>query len=62
MGISSYMLLISSVLFFAVTVFALYRHPSAADISNRVRVRFCPPKDIPVELYIKVFVGYRSRY
>ena len=37
------------------------RHPAAANVSNCVKVRFTPPKDIPVELYIKVFVGYRNR-
>jgi len=38
------------------------RHPAAASVSNCVKVRFAPPKDIPVELYIKVFVGYKTRY
>jgi len=37
-------------------------HPSASSVSNSVKVRFTPPKDIPVELYIKVFVGYKNRY
>jgi len=38
------------------------RHPSAGSVSNAVKVRFTPPKDIPVDLYIKVFVGYKNRY
>jgi len=36
-------------------------HPSASNVSNTVKVRFAPPKDIPVELYIKVFVGHKNR-
>lgn len=54
---------IRSVVIFAEGIFdgeSYCVHPAATSISNCVKVRFAPPKDIPVELYIKVFVGYRN--
>jgi len=37
------------------------RHPATGSVSNCMKVRFTPPRDMPVELYIKVFVGYKNR-
>lgn len=36
-------------------------HPSAQNLSGCVRVPIVPPKDIPVDLHIKAFVGGRTR-
>lgn len=35
-------------------------HPNASALSNCVRVPIIPPKDIPVDLHIKAFIGYKS--
>lgn len=35
-------------------------HPSAQYLTGRIRVPICPPKDVPVDLHIKAFVGYKS--
>ncbi|XP_073438129.1 BBSome complex member BBS2 isoform X4 [Dendrobates tinctorius] len=35
-------------------------HPSAQHLTGRIRVPICPPKDVPVDLHIKAFVGYKS--
>ncbi|XP_061863097.1 Bardet-Biedl syndrome 2 protein isoform X2 [Colius striatus] len=35
-------------------------HPSLQNLSSCVRVPLTPPKDIPVDLHIKAFVGYRN--
>ncbi len=37
-------------------------HPSAQNLSGCVRVPIIPPKDIPVDLHIKAFVGGKTRY
>lgn len=37
-------------------------HPSAHDLSGCVKVPIVPPKDIPVDLHIKAFVGGKSRW
>lgn len=36
-------------------------HPSAHNLSGCVKVPIVPPKDIPVDLHIKAFVGGKSR-
>ena len=36
-------------------------HPSVHHLSSSVRIPITPPKDIPVDLHLKTFVGYRSR-
>ncbi|KAK3104019.1 hypothetical protein FSP39_023716 [Pinctada imbricata] len=35
-------------------------HPSPSNLSNCVRVPIVPPKDVPVDLHIKAFIGYKS--
>ncbi|OXB74090.1 UNVERIFIED_CONTAM: hypothetical protein H355_003153 [Colinus virginianus] len=35
-------------------------HPSVQSLSGCVRVPLTPPKDVPVDLHIKAFVGYRN--
>ncbi|KAJ7408966.1 Bardet-Biedl syndrome 2 protein like protein [Willisornis vidua] len=35
-------------------------HPSLQNLSGCVRVPLTPPKDVPVDLHIKAFVGYRN--
>ncbi|KAG8563268.1 hypothetical protein GDO81_015993 [Engystomops pustulosus] len=35
-------------------------HPSAQHLTGRIRVPISPPKDVPVDLHIKAFVGYKS--
>jgi Bardet-Biedl syndrome 2 protein len=35
-------------------------HPALANVTNSIRVSFFPPKDVAVDLYIKVFVGYKN--
>lgn len=37
-------------------------HPSLQNLSGCVRVPLTPPKDVPVDLHIKAFVGYRNRW
>lgn len=36
-------------------------HPSARNLSGCIKVPIVPPKDIPVDLHIKAFVGGKSR-
>ncbi|MEQ2196270.1 hypothetical protein XENOCAPTIV_026832 [Xenoophorus captivus] len=36
-------------------------HPSVQNLSGCVQVPIVPPKDIPVDLHIKAFVGGRTR-
>jgi Bardet-Biedl syndrome 2 protein len=36
-------------------------HPSIHNVSSSIRIPMTPPKDVPVDLHLKVFVGYRSR-
>ncbi|XP_075432991.1 BBSome complex member BBS2 isoform X2 [Ascaphus truei] len=55
--------IIRAVLIFAEGIFegeSHVVHPSAQHLTGRVRVPICPPKDVPVDLHIKAFVGYRS--
>lgn len=35
-------------------------HPSASTLSNHLKVPIIPPKDIPVDLHIKAFIGYKN--
>ncbi|XP_060561390.1 Bardet-Biedl syndrome 2 protein homolog, partial [Ruditapes philippinarum] len=35
-------------------------HPNAGSLSNCVRVPIVPPKDVPVDLHIKAFIGYKN--
>ena len=43
-------------------LFIFYSHPNAATLSNHLKVPIVPPKDIPVDLHIKAFIGYKNRY
>ncbi|KAG9467357.1 Bardet-Biedl syndrome 2 protein isoform X2 [Eleutherodactylus coqui] len=55
--------IIRAVLIFAEGIFegeSHVVHPSAQHLTGRIRVPICPPKDVPVDLHIKAFVGYRS--
>ncbi|KAG8437672.1 hypothetical protein GDO86_008397 [Hymenochirus boettgeri] len=55
--------IIRAVLIFAEGIFegeSHVVHPSAQHLSGLVRVPICPPKDVPVDLHIKAFVGYKS--
>ena len=56
--------IIRSVLIFAEGIFegeSHVVHPSAQNLSGCVRVPIVPPKDIPVDLHIKAFVGGKNR-
>uniref|UniRef100_A0A8C5PQR3 Bardet-Biedl syndrome 2 protein homolog n=1 Tax=Leptobrachium leishanense TaxID=445787 RepID=A0A8C5PQR3_9ANUR len=35
-------------------------HPSPQHLSGRICIPICPPKDVPVDMHIKTFVGYKS--
>ncbi|XP_044125868.1 Bardet-Biedl syndrome 2 protein [Bufo gargarizans] len=55
--------IIRAVLIFAEGIFegeSHVVHPSAQHLTGRIRVPICPPKDVPVDLHIKAFVGYKS--
>ncbi|XP_005991756.1 Bardet-Biedl syndrome 2 protein homolog [Latimeria chalumnae] len=55
--------IIRAVLIFAEGIFegeSHVVHPSAQNLSGRIRVPIIPPKDVPVDLHIKAFVGYRN--
>ncbi|XP_035273625.1 Bardet-Biedl syndrome 2 protein homolog [Anguilla anguilla] len=55
--------IIRAVLIFAEGIFegeSHVVHPSAQNLSGCVRVPIVPPKDIPVDLHIKAFVGGKS--
>lgn len=55
--------IIRAVLIFAEGIFegeSHVVHPSAQNLSGCVRVPIIPPKDIPVDLHIKAFVGGKS--
>lgn len=57
--------IIRAVLIFAEGIFegeSHVVHPSAQNLSGCVRVPIIPPKDIPVDLHIKAFVGGKTRY
>ncbi|OWF54157.1 Bardet-Biedl syndrome 2 protein homolog isoform X2 [Mizuhopecten yessoensis] len=54
---------IKAVLIFAEGIFegeSHVIHPASAQLSNSVKVSIQPPKDVPVDLHIKAFVGYKS--
>uniref|UniRef100_A0A493T7U2 Bardet-Biedl syndrome 2 n=2 Tax=Anatinae TaxID=2068716 RepID=A0A493T7U2_ANAPP len=55
--------IIRAVLIFAEGIFegeSHVVHPSLQNLSGCVRVPLTPPKDVPVDLHIKAFVGYRN--
>ncbi|KAG8510037.1 Bardet-Biedl syndrome 2 protein [Galemys pyrenaicus] len=55
--------IIRAVLIFAEGIFlgeSHVVHPSIHNLSSSVRIPISPPKDVPVDLHLKVFVGYRS--
>ncbi|XP_038662956.1 Bardet-Biedl syndrome 2 protein homolog [Scyliorhinus canicula] len=55
--------IIRAVLIFAEGIFdgeSHVVHPSAHNLSGQILVPIIPPKDIPVDLHIKAFVGYRN--
>lgn len=57
--------IIRAVLIFAEGIFegeSHVVHPSAQNLSGCIRVPIIPPKDIPVDLHIKAFVGGKLRY
>uniref|UniRef100_A0AAQ5ZDV1 BBSome complex member BBS2 n=1 Tax=Amphiprion ocellaris TaxID=80972 RepID=A0AAQ5ZDV1_AMPOC len=57
--------IIRAVLIFAEGIFegeSHVVHPSAQNLSGCVRVPIVPPKDIPVDLHIKAFVGGKTRF
>ena len=56
--------IIRAVLIFAEGIFegeSHVVHPSVQNLSGSVRVPIVPPKDIPVDLHIKAFVGGKTR-
>ena len=38
-----------------------FRHPPAGRLGNQLKVPLIPPKDVPVDLHIKTFVGFKNR-
>ncbi|XP_052023070.1 Bardet-Biedl syndrome 2 protein [Apodemus sylvaticus] len=55
--------IIRAVLIFAEGIFAGESHvvhPSIHNLSSTIQVPITPPKDVPVDLHLKTFVGYRS--
>ncbi|XP_046290533.1 Bardet-Biedl syndrome 2 protein isoform X2 [Marmota monax] len=55
--------IIRAVLIFAEGIFvgeSHVVHPSVHNLSSSIRVPVSPPKDVPVDLHLKTFVGYRS--
>lgn len=55
--------IIRAVLIFAEGIFlgeSHVVHPSIHNLSNSIRIPITPPKDVPVDLHLKVYVGYRS--
>ena len=56
--------IIRAVLIFAEGIFlgeSHVVHPSLHSLSSSIRIPITPPKDVPVDLHLKTFVGYRSR-
>uniref|UniRef100_A0A9L0IFS7 BBSome complex member BBS2 n=1 Tax=Equus asinus TaxID=9793 RepID=A0A9L0IFS7_EQUAS len=54
--------IIRAVLIFAEGIFlgeSHVVHPSIHNLSSSIRVPITPPKDVPVDLHLKTFVGYR---
>ncbi|KAB0392670.1 hypothetical protein E2I00_006297 [Balaenoptera physalus] len=55
--------IIQAVLIFAEGIFlgeSHVVHPSIHNLSSSIRIPITPPKDVPVDLHLKTFVGYRS--
>ncbi|XP_061450545.1 Bardet-Biedl syndrome 2 protein isoform X2 [Rhineura floridana] len=55
--------IIRAVLIFAEGIFegeSHVIHPSLQNLSSRIKIPLIPPKDMPVELNIKAFVGYKN--
>uniref|UniRef100_A0A2K6FZP9 Bardet-Biedl syndrome 2 n=1 Tax=Propithecus coquereli TaxID=379532 RepID=A0A2K6FZP9_PROCO len=55
--------IIRAVLIFAEGIFvgeSHVVHPSTHSLSSSIRIPMTPPKDVPVDLHLKMFVGYRS--
>uniref|UniRef100_A0ABI7W155 Bardet-Biedl syndrome 2 protein homolog n=1 Tax=Felis catus TaxID=9685 RepID=A0ABI7W155_FELCA len=55
--------IIRAVLIFAEGIFlgeSHVVHPSIHSLSSSIRIPVTPPKDVPVDLHLKTFVGYRS--
>ncbi|XP_036997421.2 Bardet-Biedl syndrome 2 protein [Artibeus jamaicensis] len=55
--------IIRAVLIFAEGIFlgeSHVVHPSLHSLSSSIRIPITPPKDVPVDLHLKTFVGYRS--
>lgn len=56
--------IIRAVLIFAEGIFlgeSHVVHPSIHSLSSSICIPITPPKDVPVDLHLKTFVGYRSR-
>uniref|UniRef100_A0A9L0TKE8 Bardet-Biedl syndrome 2 protein homolog n=1 Tax=Equus caballus TaxID=9796 RepID=A0A9L0TKE8_HORSE len=54
--------IIRAVLIFAEGIFlgeSHVVHPSIHNLSSSIRIPITPPKDVPVDLHLKTFVGYR---
>jgi len=43
-------------------VYICFSHPALGDVSDSIRCPLYPAKDLPVDLYIKIFVGYKTRW
>lgn len=57
--------IIRAVLIFAEGIFegeSHVVHPSVQNLSGCIQVPIIPPKDVPVDLHIKAFVGGKTRY
>ncbi|XP_051025085.1 Bardet-Biedl syndrome 2 protein [Acomys russatus] len=55
--------IIRAVLIFAEGIFvgeSHVVHPNIHNLSSSIRIPITPPKDVPVDLHLKIFVGYRS--
>ena len=39
----------------------IVRHPQPNELTNELRVKIMPPKDLQVDLHIKAFVGNKTR-
>ncbi|XP_057348697.1 Bardet-Biedl syndrome 2 protein isoform X2 [Manis pentadactyla] len=55
--------IIRAVLIFAEGIFlgeSHVVHPSIHNLSSSIHIPITPPKDVPVDLHLKTFVGYRS--
>ena len=57
--------MIRSVLIFAEGIFegeSYVVHPPVSKLSPVLHIPIYPPKDVTVDLHIKAFVGYKTRY